>query len=240
MVSYFKTKETEKARLRLTDEGLQMEIKGEKYPFPGFPRGHILTSEFRFTNLAVMKHRIKNEIFNYAWDRLEKGETEGLKTELKKRLFNDIYPLAEKMKYDMLPPEKMCRVARELWRAFSALEKENDNIRKFKEILHWPMQEDDGYRFRMQWLFNYFKPRRIKTFELALHKLEEAEVLEDMKGKIRLLRRILLFALEDERIMYWFKRFWKEVDHKKLKLTKADKYFLRGKWFKCDHKIYSY
>ena len=244
MVRYFKIKESEKARLILTDEGLKMDIRGEKYPFPGFPRGYLLTNDYQFTNLAVLKHRIKNDIFNYAWAELEKKTDKiELIKELKQRLFGEIYEIMQKSEYDILPPDKMCPAIRELRRAMSVLEKGNDNIRKLKEILCFILQEDDSYRFRCQFLLNYFKPKnkkRLKLFELALKHLENAEVLEDMKGRIRLLRRILLLGLTDEKILYWFGRLCKEVKWKKLKLSKADKYFARGKWLKIDYKTYSY
>jgi hypothetical protein len=240
-VKYYKNQATEKARVRLTDKGITMDIRGEKYPFPGFPRGHILTADYRHTDLSVLKHKIKNEIFNYAWAELDKKTPrEEIVKEIKKRFNEDIYPIMEKSRYDMLPYDKLCPAVKELWRAMTVLEKENPEIRKIKEIVCFLFQEDDGYRFRAQWLLNYFRPRRLKTFQTAMEQLENAEVLDDMKGRVRLWRRIALMALEGEEARRYFKLLCKEVDWRKIKLSKADKYYARGKWFKCDHKVYSY
>lgn len=251
-VKYYKTQEYEKAKLIMTDEGIKMQIRGEKYPFPGFPRGHILTNPHFHTNFSILKHRIKNEIFNYAWEELEKGEKYYLEIvqEIKKRFFGEIYKVMKKSKFDMLPQEKMCVAVRELWRAMTELEKEYPETYKLKEILCFILQEDDGYRFRIQWLTNYFNPNsfwhkffrkdNVKQFEIAWQQLENAEVLDDMKGRVRLWRRILLFILQDYGAKDYFDLLCKTMNWNKFKMSKADKYFCRGKWFKCDYKIYDY
>jgi len=245
MVRYFKKQQWEKAKLIKTNDGLKMQIKGEKYPFPGFPRGHILTTPHEHTNLSVMKHRIKNEIFNYAWGELEAGHHPEI-DECSKRLYGDIWKVMEKSKYDVLPLDKCCKMVKELWRAMTVLEKKykSDNIRKLKEMLCFIFQEDDGYRFRFQWLTDYFYPRfwknNIKDFEMALEMLEHAEVVEDMKGRARLWRRILMLFLKEGSFKHLFLELCHEVDWRKIKLSKADRYFLRGKWFKADYKTFSY
>ena len=250
-VKYYKTQQFEKAKLILTDEGIKMQIRGEKYPFPGFPRGHIMTNPYSFSNFSVLKHKIKNEIFNWAWAELEKGTSnQEIVKEIKKRLFGEIYGIMEKSKYDMFPYDKMSVAVRELWRAMTILEKENPKIGKLKEILCFILQEDDGYRFRVQWLLDYFNPssfwfklfrkNNLKYFKIALTYLEHAEVLEDMKQRIKLLLTILLLLLEDESIRYYFNLLCQEMNWNKLKMSKADKYFARGKWFKADYKIFSY
>ena len=70
--------------------------------------------------------------------------------------------------------------------------------------------------------------------------MEHAEVVGDMKEKIVLLRRILLLILEDDTVLNLFNKFIKEVNWKKLKLSKADKYFFRAKYFKCDYPEWEY
>ena len=251
-VKYYKTQQFAKGKIILTNEGIKMQIKGEKYPFPGFPRGHILTNPYSFTNLAVLKHKIKNRIFNYAWEELEKGKMYQLEivAECKRRLFGEIYDIMEKSKYDVFPYEKLCPMVKELWQTMTKMEELNSNIRKLKEILCFILQEDDGYRFRVQWLLNYFNPssfwsklfkrNNLKYFKLALTHLEQAEVLEDMKERIKLLRTILLLLLEDENIKTYFNILCYQMNWNKLKMSKADKYFSRGKWFKTDYKIYNY
>ena len=254
MVRYFKQDihAMARGRLRMTDKGIVMDIEGEKYPFPGFPRGTILLASYKHTNLSILKHRIKNEIFNWAWAELEKETPiKEIIPEIKKRLFKDIYTVMEKSKYDMLPADKMCVAVRELWRAMTEMEKrhKSEKIRKLKEILCFILNEDDGYRMRVQWLCNYFNPSSIfqkifknplKTFELALAMIEHAEVVDDMKGKQRLLKRVIMLCLQDYNIRALFEELCREVDWNKVKLSKADKYYLRGKYFKCDYKIYSY
>lgn len=248
-VRYYKTKQTEKGRLKLTDDGIQMDIRGEKYMFPGFPRGHLLTNQYYNTPMSVMKHRIKNEIFNWAWAELDKGTPkEQIISQIKRVLFTEIYGIMEQQKYDICSYERMCPAVREIWRAMSKLE--NDKIQKLKEMICHIMQEDDGYRFRVQFLTEYFNPsswwfkllrkNNFKGLIFALKKLEEAEVLGDMKGRIKLLRRVIELLLSDEQVMYWFDKLTKELNWNKLKLSKADRYYARGKWFKPDTKRYDY
>jgi hypothetical protein len=250
-VKYYKTKETEKGRLIMTDDGLKMDIRGEKYALPHFPRGHLLANPYYHTPMSVMKHRIKNEIFNWAWAELDKGTPKDqIIDEVKNRLFNDIYGIMYEQRYDIASYEKMCPMVREVWRAMTKLEKENDNIRKLKEMLCHIMQEDDGYRFRVQFLTEYFNPgswwfkllrrSKVKYLKIALDNLVHAEVVGDMRGRIKLLTRIVMLVLEDERTLYWFNRLCDEIDWSKIKLSKADRYYARGKWFRPDQRVYDY
>ena len=48
------------------------------------------------------------------------------------------------------------------------------------------------------------------------------------------------FVLEDEIVGTLFDIFVKEVDWNKVKLSKADKYYFRAKYFKVDHPVYDY
>jgi hypothetical protein len=61
-----------------------------------------------------------------------------------------------------------------------------------------------------------------------------------MKDKIKLLRRVLMAVLEDPKARYFFTRFFHEMDWKKVKLTKADKYHFRGKWHRVDLDLFEY
>ena len=70
--------------------------------------------------------------------------------------------------------------------------------------------------------------------------MEHAEVVGDMKERIALLRRILTVLLKDEVIGALFDTFVKEVDWKKVKLSKIDKYYFRAKYFKVDYPVYDY
>ena len=257
MVSYWKTKESVEAKVVRAPEGhLVMHMQGEKYPFPGFPRGPLL-----FGSLSPLKHVIKNRIFNQTWKKLEEGEPEAeihqsIKDELS-RIFSyqetgkpqdEESKEIEAYKYDMLPFERLNPPIKEIWRAFTKIEKMGHRVKGLKELICFILQEDDGYRMRVQFLSRFFNPnswwRRyrdpVKDFETALQMLEHAEIVGDMKERVRLLRRVLLCALRDKAIRSCFIALCKEMDWNKLKLTKTDLYFLRAKWFKADYPYEKY
>lgn len=235
MVSYWKTSNSAAAKVMTAKDGSTvMQIEGEKEVFPGFPRGHSL-----YGSLSPLKHQIKNQIFNDTWYALEAGKVKvWIIDEIKKKLRTGLTEFWEKVKYDSIPPEKMVPPVRELWRVLTKLEPESDIIKPLKEMLCFILQEDDAYRFRVQWLFGIFRSKR--TFKLALDEIEHAEVIGDMKERERLLKRTLLLILEDERINYLFNKFCKEINWKVMRLTKADKYHLRGKYFRCDLDKFEY
>lgn len=166
-VSYYKTKEAARAKVVHGKDGsLQMEIEGEKHPFPGFPRGHVLTGP-----LAKAKHKVKNRIFN--------------------EVFAELEEMTREMQYHMLPIEKCAPAVRELDR--------------------------------------------------VLRLVEDAEVVDDMKARIALVRRILVFFLQEDDA-YRMRMQWaaERINMKEMKLSKADKYYFRGKYFKVDHDVYDY
>src|SRR5688572_2175792 len=84
MVGYWKRSDVARAKVTVAPEGhYHMFIEGEKYPFPGFPRGALLVgttgevldgSAPGYSVFAQTKHIIKNFFFNESWSRLEKGE----------------------------------------------------------------------------------------------------------------------------------------------------------------------
>ena len=158
-VKYYKKTNKERAKVVHGEDGsLQMMVEGEKYPFPGFPRGHVL-----FGSLASLKKTMKQAVFNE---------------------LAAVVP-------DMLPVEQMCPFVRELYRVMTDLENAEitpdmkSEMYNMKKILCFFFQEDDAYRFRVQWLLEH-------------------------------------------------------LDMKKVKLSKADKYFFRAKWFKVEHDKYDY
>ena len=243
MVSYWKDKESVTAKVTNAEDGsLIMCLEGEKYPFPTYPRGHLL-----FGPLSKLKHEIKVQIFNENWWKLEAGvsKKEVIK-DIKSKLFNEIAEIAELSKYDMLPLNKMTPSVREIYRAWTKIAPEKTY--PLRDYLCFILQEDDGYRMRLQWLVEYFNPNAwylrwvnpIELFEKALNMIEQAEVIGDMKERERLLRRILLVCLEDNTIGDLFVKLCREIDWNKVKLTEADKYHFRGKYFKVDYKIIEY
>lgn len=250
MVQYWKTKESVAAKVtRDTTGSLIMKMEGEKYHFPTFPRGHLL-----FGQLSKLKHEIKNQIFNDSWWKLEAGaDRKKVIQDIKDKLFGEIADIAELSKYDMLPEKSMCASIKELHRAMTVIEKDftpaqQEKFKKLKEYFCFVLQEDDGYRNRAQWIVKYFKPNwwmwmfqnPIRVFEKSLIMLEHGEVIGDMKEKIRLLRRILLLVLENEQIRNAFNRLCREIDWNKIKLSQADMYHFRGKYFKVDLDILEY
>ena len=80
----------------------------------------------------------------------------------------------------------------------------------------------------------------MKLFEKALMIMEHAEIIGDMKERIRLLRRILLTVLSDDSMRNQFYALCKEINWKRVRLSKADRYFFRGKYFRCDLDKFEY
>ena len=160
-VHYYKTQEAAKARVITGADGsLQMEIQGEKYPFTGFPRGHVLTG-----GLSKLKQKVKDMVFNQVFAEIEK-------------MYGD-------MKHDALPPERMPVSVRHIW----------------------------------------------ETFE----KLEEMEIVDDMRGRIKLIKKVLCFFLEsDDAYRFRAQMFLDLIEQKKIRLSKADLYYARGKYWRAD------
>ena len=166
-VSYYRKSEAARARLiRASHGGLQMEIKGEKHKFEGFPRGHVLVGP-----LAKLKNKVKNMVFN--------------------EVFKQIEEMAKESEHDMLPAERMCPAVKEINRVMDIL--------------------------------------------------ENMEVVDDMKGRMRLIKKVLTFFLqEDDAYRFRAQYFLSHIDQKKVALSKADKYFARGKYWKTDYDHYDY
>jgi len=256
-VKYWKKQEAVEAKVMRAPEGhLVMQMQGEKYVFPGFPRGLLL-----YGSLSPLKHLIKNRVFNETWKLLEEGGSEAEAAIHIKQALDSLFTIQDTGKpedqdsraikayrYDALPYESLNPPVKEIWRAFTAIEKSGHRVKGLKELICFILQEDDGYRMRVQFLSRFFNPnswwRRwrdpVKDFEMALNMLEHAEVVGDMKERVRLLRRVLLVALQDPAIKKCFELLCKEMDWNKLKLTDADLYFLRAKWFKADYPYMDY
>ena len=250
MVNYWKTKEYVEAKVTKAPDGSTVMImEGESEPFPGFPRGHILIPMHgKFAPLSILKHEIKNQVFNESWRKLEAGEKEEkIIADIKSVLFGQIAEISELTRYDRLPPSAMCPAVREIHRALTVVAGKDQRILNLRDYLCFILQEDDAYRFRVQWMVKYFNPgwftkskALLKTFNLALQAIEHAEVIGDMKERIRLLRRILMLALKDENIFAYFQKFSKECDWNKVLIRKSDMYHFRAKYFKADHDILEY
>lgn len=226
MVGWWRHKEAVQAKHTTNAKGeYEMWMEGEKYPFPGIPRGHLL-----FGSLSPLKHQIKVQIFNDSWWKLEAGESEKTVAQaIKGRILDNILELGEKSKYDMLPYAKMVPSMREFHRAWTKCT-DDTRLLKLRDILCYYFGEDDGYRYRLSYVLPLI---RSKSWDKAFQMLEHAEVIDDMKERVRLVKRILEIVILDNPT-FWG-NFLRELDMKKIALTKADKYYFRAKYFKCDY-----
>lgn len=69
------------------------------------------------------------------------------------------------------------------------------------------------------------------TFE----KMKEVEIVPDMKGRIALIQKVLChFIQEDDAYRFRAQLFLDLIDQKKIRLTKADLYYARGKYLRPD------
>lgn len=232
MVKYWKSADSVEAKVMRAPEGHYiMQMDGEKYPFPGRPRGELL-----YGNLSPLKHQIKNKIFNTAWAMLEGKKPDQEIRDYLRSAWKEIYELSDKTRYDFLPFDACNPPIKEIWRAMDAV----GCPVALRETICFILQEDDAYRMRFQWLVKFFpwfgKPT-LKDFDKGLAMLEQAEVVDDMKERERLFRRIFMFMVKDSEM---FNKFLKEVNWSKVGLTKADKYFFRAKYFKVDYPEYQY
>ena len=233
MVQYWKTGDAAPSKVTQKDGYTIMKIFGEKYDFPGFPRGYLL-----YGQLSTLKHEIKNQIFNDSWAKLEKGEDIG---DYVKTVLPNIYDILRKQEYEILPPESMVPPVREIHRALTLVAPDHP---EFVKLITYILQEDDAYRFRVQWIASWFGWMKwfypVRAFERSLVWLEHAEIIGDMKERIRLLRRVLLALLQDEAWRKRFETFFRECDWSKIKMSKADKYYFRGKYFRVDLDKFNY
>lgn len=257
MVGYWKNGDMARAKLTTINGSYAMIIEGEKYPLWGFPRGPVL-----FGPLAELKHITKNLLFNETWRYLEEGKDEEGMDYIKNRALPAIIREISKNQYHFFPPERLCPAVKELWRAMTAVENRmkgteaRNNFNLLKKGITFFFQEDDAYRFRLQWIAKYLDPnhfiKRVYRFftrkrysftneiESVLNFLCNAEIVPDMKGRIKLIRRVFLTLMRDYEFGTLIEEIVKELDWKKLKLSKGDTYYFRGKYFKVDADHFDY
>ena len=229
MVKYWRTGQAAQAKVTTLNGQQVMWIEGEKYPFPAFPRGWLL-----FGSLSKLKHEIKNQIFNNSWAKLDKGEKIA---DYVRSVLPNLYPLYESLKMDVLPIEKMATPVQELHRAWNSVAPRS----VLKDMVTFILQEDDSYRWRLQWMVSYFgRGKPVEKFKRGLDWLEQAEVIGDMKERVRLFKRVFLALMSDYENRKLFDTFFRECDWEKLKLGEAEKYFFRAKYFKVDLDKFDY
>ena len=85
------------------------------------------------------------------------------------------------------------------------------------------------------------KPYSVKQELTTLFNfIGEAEIVPDMRGRMRLIKRVVLALLEDADFGELIERIAWELDWKKIMLSKSDTYYFRGKYFKVDHANFDY
>lgn len=229
MVKYWKTSDAVEAKVYKTKAGhYEMQMDGEDYPFPGYPRGSLL-----YGKLSPLKHWIKNKLFNDVWKLLDEGGD--VQNHVRNVAYPYIYDLAEGCKYDMVPFEGLVPPVKEIYN--------NIPNEKWRDIITFIFQEDDAYRMRFQWMAKFmprFRKPTFKDFDYALEMLEHGEVIGDMKERIRLIRRVLNALYQDPAHKKDWDTFLQNINWNKVKLTEADKYFFRAKYFKVDFPEYQY
>lgn len=161
MVGYWKKSDGALARVKKNDKGYyEMQVKGEEYSMPGFPRGPVL-----FSTIGKLKHIAKTEIFN--------------------AFAAEFAKIKKDLQIDMVEPDKMVPAVKHLW----------------------------------------------DTFEL----IENCEVTEDMKGRIKLMKEVLCFLLDsDDAYRFRTQHFLWLMNQRKVKPSKQDMYYFRGKYYKPD------
>lgn len=230
MVSYWKKSDMVQAKVMEIDGVTVMKMEGEPYIFPGFPRGWLL-----YGKLSKVKHEFKNQIFNDSWYKLEEGVSEEEVVDYIKKTLPNVFEHFEELRYDMLPTKKMVPAVRELYRAWKKVAPNSVMC----DLVTFILQEDDSYRFRFQWMVSYMGwGNPIKKFQRALEWMEHGEVIGDMKERVRLVRRILMILIKHDQ--QFFRKFFKEINWRKVKMSKADKFFFRGKYFKVDLDKFDY
>lgn len=90
--------------------------------------------------------------------------------------------------------------------------------------------------------YDMLPPERMKpairhiweTFE----KMKEMEIVPDMKGRIALMQKVIChFLQEDDAYAIRAQAFLELIDQKKVRMTKADRYFARGKYWRPDRYV---
>jgi hypothetical protein len=234
MVSYWKRSDHVEAKLTEVDGYQMLVMQGEKEPVRGFPRGHLLIPHGQqYGEFSVLKHQVK-QVFNRAWEHKDPAE-------MKKDLGQCLGYL-DPLKYDLLPPGAMNPAVREIHRAWTEVAPGRMSY-KLRDALCLILAEDDGYRYRVMWMSLWIpliKWNPVKILGKALERAEHAEVVDDMKERIRLLRHGLLLILKDRGIRARFERFFREIDWGKVRITESERYHLRAKYFKADMDVLEY
>lgn len=81
----------------------------------------------------------------------------------------------------------------------------------------------------------------VREIHRVMDMLVEMEVVPDMKARMKLIKRVLTFFLqEDDAYRFRAQFFLSEINQKKVALSEGDKYYARGKYWKVDYKKFDY
>lgn len=78
-------------------------------------------------------------------------------------------------------------------------------------------------------------PPAIRHMWETFERLEDCEIVPDMKARIQLIKKVICFFLvEDDAYRFRAQLFLDLIDQKKIKLSEADLYYARGKYWRAD------
>ncbi len=78
-------------------------------------------------------------------------------------------------------------------------------------------------------------PLPVRHIWETLEKIEECEIVPDMKARMALIKKVLCFFLnEDDAYRMRAQLFLDLIDQKKVRLSKEDMYYFRAKYFRPD------
>ena len=241
-----------KCRVRIGKDGSRnMEIEGEKYWFPGFPRQHVLIGGSLQKFKKAMKFKIFHAMFNIV---------PAIKEDELSPFLKDIWRVFRMMKHAEITED----MRSEVWNlclAYTYFMHKGKDVLSGKELMNtlkplWSEVKYDMIPIEQCCSF-------VKEIWNALTELEKLETDEDIKDFERTLKKFFCFFMQEDdawrfRWQWVFERFNRKIyskydladlanknnyqvrfqfvlsqmNYNKCKLSKIDKYHFRGKWFR--------
>lgn len=251
-VKYGQSSGVAKCFVRIGKDGSRnMEIEGEKYWFPGFPRQHVLIGGSLQKFKKAMKFKIFHVMFNIVPAIKETEYSSFLK---------DIWRVITMMKHAEITED----MRSEVWNlclAYTYFMHKGKDILSGKEILDSVREEIEATKYDMIPIEQCCT--FVKEIWSALTELEKIETDRDIKEFINTLKRPICFFLQEDdawrfRYQWVFERLNRKIyskydlsdladknnyqvrlqfilsrmNYDRCKLSKIDKYHFRGKWFR--------
>jgi hypothetical protein len=244
------------------DGSVKMEIEGEKYLFPGFPRGHVL-----FNQLDRFKKSTKEYVFHTIY-RLAKGQKLDLSNPFIKELARMFDMITEaEVTVDMRDRMQMLKtgicyflnkndsiignilknrakdiMVKHIYEAIPDMLPEEQlvvAVREMGRVFDLMIAREPDYKMKDEWT-------KIKKGLLFFFEEDDAYRFRTQWFIEKLDMRKVRIADPGEK---WFtpddyrsrlQWFLMNLDIKKVKLSKADIYYFRGKWFRPDYPLREY